>query len=120
MTPPIVKPDPRSLTPLLDDFQVRPSEAIYIGDSLDKDIKMAQICGLHDVHAKYGRNFDSTNYDQLAEISHWKEDDIASEAQLTTSEVTPNYTVSTFKEVLDVIRMIEASPLLGQMAAGAS
>jgi len=50
------KPSPHVLSQILTDIRVRPEQAIYIGDSLLKDVSMAQVAGVRDVWAKYGES----------------------------------------------------------------
>jgi phosphoglycolate phosphatase len=103
----MVKPDPRILRKTLTDFGVRPDEAIYVGDSLHKDVYMAQTCGVHDVFAKYGRSYNADYYRQLVEITHWTDEDVARELDLRGLNIIPSFVISSFHELLTVIRRIE-------------
>lgn len=48
------KPNPRGLAQVMEDFNVKPSEVLFIGDSLVKDGGVAQAHGVKYVWARYG------------------------------------------------------------------
>jgi phosphoglycolate phosphatase len=52
------KPNPRLLADICSREGFKPSDAIYIGDSLVKDISMANDAGVDSVYAEYGRQHD--------------------------------------------------------------
>lgn len=101
----VLKPNADVLRAILADLDLSASEAVYIGDSLMKDIAMAQAAGVTDVHASYGQAQHEPGYDLLRRVSHWSEGDIARERALaTTSQVAPTYVCHTrFDEVLPVL-----------------
>jgi len=107
LDPSLRKPDPRVLMLILSEFGISPEDAIYIGDSLHKDVRMAQECGVHDVFAGYGRQYDPENYRLLVEITHWTGEDVAQETKLAALEVRPTHTIYAFSEILEVIHSIE-------------
>lgn len=74
------KPNKEILEIILQDFKVDKKYAIYIGDKLEKDILMAQQAELISVHAKYGHNITSAEYDLLKQVTHWTEEDVQREA----------------------------------------
>lgn len=96
------KPNPAILKRILRDYEVHPHEAVYVGDSLMKDMAMAQDVGVLDVHAAYGVAQDREGYDLLRRVSHWSEDDIARERRLAAApNVYPTYSLhETFAELL--------------------
>jgi FMN phosphatase YigB (HAD superfamily) len=79
------------------------SEAVYIGDSLMKDIAMAQAADILDVHAKYGEVQNKAEYELLRRVSHWSDDEVERERRLITAtgEVVATITCqSSFAEIL--------------------
>lgn len=100
----VLKPDGRILRSILSDFDVAPSSVVYVGDSLMKDVAMAQAVGVRDVHAQYGVPYGSADYDLLRRVSHWRDEDIERERRLATApDVVPTYRlVDTFAELLDI------------------
>ena len=80
-----VKPNALVLRSILEDSDCAPDEAVYLGDSLMKDIAMAQAVGVLDVHAKYGEAQYEPGYDLLRRVSHWSDADIEKEKQLSES-----------------------------------
>jgi phosphoglycolate phosphatase-like HAD superfamily hydrolase len=45
------KPDPAILSTIMEEFHITPTRTLYVGDSLMKDVSMAQRAGVHEVHA---------------------------------------------------------------------
>jgi FMN phosphatase YigB (HAD superfamily) len=107
LNPSVTKPDPRVLKAILTEFSVVPHEAIYIGDSLHKDVRMAQLSGVHDVFAAYGRDYDAENWQLLVDITHWTDRDVAREKEFGAVEILPTHTIRSFPEVLEVISRLE-------------
>jgi len=107
LEPGVVKPNPKCLRDIMSTFGVVPEETAYIGDSLHKDVRMAQLSGAHDIYAAYGKQVEKEHYRQLVEITHWTDEDVARERQLQEETVKPTFTVTSFPELLQVLRMIE-------------
>lgn len=70
------KPDKQILLSICADAGVSPAEALYVGDSITRDIGMANAAGVHSAWAKYGTLFDKRDWDNLVRISHWSEEDV--------------------------------------------
>lgn len=90
----VVKPNVQVLRSILEEQGHPPEEAVYLGDSLMKDIAMAQSAEVLDVHAAYGLVQDRPEYDLLRRVSHWPDEDVAREKELAlaTGEVVPTMT----------------------------
>lgn len=63
------KPDPRGMLKVCADFGVDPSETVVVGDSLQKDIAVAQRVGALDLWAEYGTLMSLEYRERLATIS---------------------------------------------------
>ena len=89
---------------ILDDCLRTPEEALYVGDSLMKDIVMAQRAGVANAHAKYGEVLRLKEYALLQRVSHWPGRDVTREQTISvTNEVMPTHTLEQgFREVLDL------------------
>lgn len=101
----VYKPNEEVLRSILSDQQCLPSGAVYIGDSIMKDIAMAQATGVLDVHAEYGQAQRKSTYELLRRVTHWSDEDVAREKALALScgDVKPTVTCAEqFSEVLDV------------------
>lgn len=99
----VLKPSTLVLQSILDEQGFRPEEAVYVGDSLMKDITMAQRAGILDVYAKYGESQNRAGYDLLRRVSHWSDEDVAREREIAQSSgiVVPTLTCHhAFDEVL--------------------
>ncbi len=98
----VTKPDTQVLTTILEDHKVEPERAVYVGDSLTKDILMAQAAGVHDAHAAYGVSDARPEYDLLRRVSHWPDKVIERERNAAMGQlvVEPSYTLQSFVELL--------------------
>ena len=84
-------------------LQVSPDRTVYVGDSLMKDVSMAQKAGVIDVHAKYGDTRDSAAYELLTMVSHWTDSDIEKEKSVYSNrEVRPSHQITSFNELLQI------------------
>ncbi len=109
LDPKIRKPDPRSLVVVLDRLGVSPEQAIYVGDSLTRDILMAQRSGIVDVLAEYGRQFDPNNYAELVRITYWNAAKIGEETELRNLQIRPSWTIREFPDLLAVVGKVESN-----------
>jgi phosphoglycolate phosphatase len=100
----IVKPDARILRCILDDFGFDPAEVVYVGDSLMKDVAMAQRVGVRDVLAAYGIAHGREEYELLRRVSHWNQQDIEREKHLAEQrDVSPSYKLTSgYSELLEL------------------
>lgn len=99
------KPDPVILLEICERENTRPEDTIYIGDSLTKDISMANRAGITSVWAKYGTEFDASNWGILVKVTHWTPEDVEREEQLRLKykSANPDYTINRFADVLNMI-----------------
>ena len=98
-----IKPSAAILESILSDQHCTSREAVYIGDSLMKDIAMAQSVGVLDVHAKYGEAQAKPEYELLRRVTHWSAEDVERERSLSLNagRVVPTLTCAQgFAEVL--------------------
>jgi len=96
------------MVPVLDQLGIQPTEAIYVGDSLTKDILLAQACGVHDVLARYGRKYDERNYAELAKITYWTSAEIEEDKKLRTRAIQPTWVIDDFTGVLGIVESLDA------------
>ena len=96
------KPDPDVLRTICKRIGVDPDECVCVGDSLWRDVAMAQRAGISDVWAKYGQANDRAEYDLLRELTHWSSDDVERERKLRATDVVPSVILEhSFSELLD-------------------
>ena len=88
------------------DIGASPEHTIYVGDSLMKDIAMAQDAGVIDVYAKYGESRDSSTYELLRRVTHWSAEDVQKEKDIhARGTVVPTFTLPTnLSEILGLFR----------------
>ncbi len=100
------KPDPALLLDIISDVGATPDDAVYVGDSLTKDILMAQRAGVTDVFARYGPAHTwapPERYELLRAVTHWTREEVEEERRLRESEITPTYVLEkSFTELLDL------------------
>lgn len=75
----IAKPNPQILKEIVAAHAVAGRSVVYVGDSLDRDVEMAQKVGVLDVHAKYGESYQKPGYDLLRAVTHWKPTEVDKE-----------------------------------------
>ena len=79
-TPPgELKPNPKVLIDIIDQVGGQKESALYVGDSLMKDVTMAKRAGVTDVYAKYGIAHNRAAYELLRRVTHWPDSDVERE-----------------------------------------
>ncbi len=106
------KPNPDLLKQICILENISPLEAIYIGDSLTKDIYMAKTAGITSVLCKYptAESESADMYRKLVAISNWTVNDFEREAKLKKECeekcILPDYTVNSFDSIVPIIKRI--------------
>ncbi len=97
------KPDPQVLLEVCDDLGIAPSDALYVGDSIARDVGMAQQIGMHTAWARYGTQRDQQDWEVLLRITHWTKEDAArvTAAHERLGNIKPEVTLERFSELLD-------------------
>ena len=77
---------------------------MYLGDSLFKDIAMANDAGVTSVLAKYGVAQHREEYQLLREVTHWTDADVQREKEVVQrTGIVANYVLeSSFDEILSI------------------
>ena len=52
---------------------------------------MAQLAGVHDVHARYGAAQNRPEYGLLRAVTHWTAEDVEREKRVRVTDVTPTH-----------------------------
>lgn len=112
------KPNVEVLRQIMADERALPCETVYVGDSLTKDIYMANQAGVHSVLCKYPSVPNATElYEKLVAITSWTEDDFSYEAKLKrecqAKDIKPDYTIDDFKQIIKVISDINGEDTYG-------
>lgn len=105
------KPNVEVVTEICEREGVPVSEAAYVGDSIARDIMMANEAGIYSIWAKYGSKSSKQDYEKLVRISHWSDEDVVRERVLAgkAQDVRPNAVLeSSFDEILNHIDSHEA------------
>jgi len=105
------KPDCQILVQILKDNFTSISDAIYIGDKLDRDIYMANQIGLSSIYAEYGSNIDNGAYSLLKKVTHWTDDEVKREIEfkknIHDTRISPDYKISKFSELLNFFNFVD-------------
>lgn len=82
-------------------------EAVYIGDSLSKDMLMAKQAGVVSIWCDFQRDDIAELYSKLVAISHWNEQDFQQEQKYKdewkANNYCPDYTIHSFSECKRII-----------------
>jgi len=70
------KPNRDILLTICSEYNIPPSRALYIGDSITKDIGMANDAGTCSALAEYGLAFEKSLWNKLVRVTHWTQEDI--------------------------------------------
>jgi len=95
----VIKPDPAVLIDIVKEIAREPSECIYLGDSLMKDVAMAQDAGITDVLAEYGGVQHREEYEMLRRVSHWTDADVQREKATSRRTIKPSHVIYNFGEI---------------------
>lgn len=100
------KPNKDILLDICEKEHCSPDDAIYIGDSITKDIYMAQKANITSVLANYPKE-NNDYYKLLVDISSWTVDDFERETKLKQEcikcNIKPDFVISDFKELYNII-----------------
>lgn len=116
-TPPgEIKPNPDILASIIEDIGAKADQCLYVGDSLMKDIAMAQRAGVRDAYALYGKAQHLPAYELLRRVTHWPLEQVEQEkVTVQTGSVRPTCTLtSSFSEILAFFEFSPSSNGLGK------
>jgi FMN phosphatase YigB (HAD superfamily) len=96
------KPNPQTLIDICSHYSVERSSALYVGDSLVRDIYMAKLAGVHSAWAKFGTLYDKALWPQLVRVTHWTGADVERENGLREEArgTEPETTLGSFDDIL--------------------
>lgn len=99
------KPAPDVLLEICKDWQVPPTQTLYIGDSLTRDIGMAKAANTIGAWARYGTGHDPELWKKLVRVTHWTSEDVKREELLKQQFVgtKPDIELNNFAELASQI-----------------
>lgn len=104
------KPNAAVLKEICNNENVDICEAVYIGDSLSKDMLMAKQAGIISIWCDFPRDDFRDLYNKLIAISHWNEQDFCIEQQYKNewkeNGYIPDYIIHSFGECKDIVSRI--------------
>lgn len=100
------KPDRSVLIDICEKENCDVNDAVYIGDSLIKDVYMAKLANMTSVWVNYSKE-NNNYYDLLIDITSWTEEDFKREKYLKEQYISsgekPDYIISKFPQLLPII-----------------
>ena len=103
------KPSTRGIARILEDERLKLERVLIIGDSLKKDIRIAQEMGIADVWARYGTVISTEMRDKLSFYSA-PAIQRRNVSQPGDASYTPTWTVDRFDQLLDIIELPPFAP----------
>jgi phosphoglycolate phosphatase-like HAD superfamily hydrolase len=105
------KPNPQTLLDICSRYSVAPSDALYVGDSLVRDIYMAKRAGLHSAWASYGTLYDKDLWQQMVRVTHWTDADVEQEKMLREEArgVEPDCVLERFSDLTRYFEFAKAT-----------
>ncbi len=101
-----LKPNPQVLLSILSDLGYERCHAVYIGDDLVKDVRMAKDAGVPDVWAKYGVSHERKEYELLKKVTHWSGAAVEVQKNTTEKHVEPTHVAEArFAQLLEFIEL---------------
>lgn len=103
------KPNPDLLIDISNREKYSLDEVLYVGDSLTRDMSMAEEAGVRSVWAKYGKEHDPEDWDLLVQVTHWSPEDVEREERLKEEyqDLEPDHTINSFKEVIEIANSMQ-------------
>jgi FMN phosphatase YigB (HAD superfamily) len=103
------KPDRAVLEAIISHLKLESCDCVYVGDSLAKDVAMAQDAYVTDVWAKYGQVHGKREYRILRELTHWSDEEIAMDEKAEARDVKPSFVLrNSFSEILGMVEFGDA------------
>lgn len=96
------KPDPRGLARVIADLGLAPHEVLYVGDSKQKDVALAQALGCVDAHAEYG-TYRSVEYAERLEAISAPSATRRHLAQDGTAPCAPSHRLAAFDQLQAIV-----------------
>jgi FMN phosphatase YigB (HAD superfamily) len=97
-----IKPNPSTLKAILEKHRLELQNVYMVGDSLWKDIGLAQALGVCDIWARYGKTSNERNRETMKLITPWTETDI-DKNKTARDIIYPSYTIDDFAEITSII-----------------
>lgn len=99
------KPNPALLLDICAREGVAPSEALYVGDSIVRDVAMAQRAGIAAAWARYGTGYTAEDWATIVRVTHWTADDVAADARARADakDVKPDFTLAGFSDLRAIV-----------------
>lgn len=102
----VKKPSINSLKFILQRESYSIENTLYVGDSLVKDIAIANEVGVKTAYAEYGRDFDQSLWNVLVKITHWTEEDVKREEMLKHefTQINPDFVLEKYSDILEIVK----------------
>jgi FMN phosphatase YigB (HAD superfamily) len=107
LPPGLRKPSPGVLDFVVSALKVEYESCIYVGDSLAKDVAMAQQAGVYDCWAEYGARVSPLDFATLVRVTDWTARAVkdALDPSPKRMKIFPSYTATSFDDVVSLALM---------------
>ncbi len=103
------KPSSSGLRRICADLGTPPERSVYVGDSLVRDVGMAQEVGARTAWATFGQVADMHRWEEVARVTHWSADEVARDrdAPRDTATIEPDAVLEAdYSELLDAFEFV--------------
>ena len=91
------KPNPDIINRIKDSYNIEMQPIFIVGDSIGKDIKLAEETGIYGIWAKYGTIHKKGYGTYLSKLTPWQK------GIYNNTTIKPKYTISSFDEIIKII-----------------
>ena len=102
LTPDQLKPNKNVILQICEDNNLDQSQTYYVGDSIAKDVRGAQLAGIVDIWAEYGTHFEEKNLETIRRITPWSPlEKSLSDTAIAT--IIPTHTIRSFSQIIPIL-----------------
>lgn len=105
------KPDPLVLAEICAREGFYPGNTVYVGDSLFKDVSMANSAGVFAAWAEYGTRVSPADYEKLVSVSHWSDEDVERARAFAKGSVPAKPDLTLEHDFSEVLPLFSRAPI---------
>jgi FMN phosphatase YigB (HAD superfamily) len=100
------KPNPALIADICRHEGIEIASSYYLGDSMVRDVAMANKAGVTSIWARYGSAYDPSYWAYLVKITHWTDEDVRREKHLKSKyvDIVPDHIIDSPSELVPILR----------------